>query len=71
VKRSVTVFLTGGQSQLLKLVLNAAGKRLLSSHRKLAVELTTTQATGGHSTLVSSRTVTFKTPAKHKRTRRG
>ncbi len=75
VKRTVTVgsasiSLAGGASQLVKIELNTTGKRLLASHHKLAAQLTTTEAgAGGHSTLVSRRTVTFKVPAK--RTRKG
>ncbi|HEV3093060.1 MAG TPA: nidogen-like domain-containing protein [Solirubrobacteraceae bacterium] len=68
---SATVTLTGGQSQLVKVALNATGKRLLASHHKLAARLTTTQITGGHSTVVSRRTVTFKTPANRKHKTKG
>jgi hypothetical protein len=69
---SVTVSLTGGQSELAKIALNAAGKRLLVSHHKLAARLTTTETgSGGHSTVLSSRTVTFKAPGKNKHKKKG
>jgi len=68
---SATVTLTGGQSKVVKVTLNAAGKRLLSSRHKLTAQLTTTQTTGGHSTVLSRRTVMFKAPrkAKHRKKR--
>ena len=61
----------GGQSKVVKVTLIAAGKRLLSSRHKLTTQLTTAQATGGHSTVLSRRTVTFKAPARHKHKKKG
>jgi hypothetical protein len=63
---SATISLAGGQSQLVKIALNATGKRLLSRHHKLAAELTTTQTTNGHSTVLSHTVVTFKASGKIK-----
>ena len=61
---SVTVSLTDGKSEFVKISLNAAGKRLLASHHKLTAQLTTT---AGQGTVISRRTVTFRAAAKHKR----
>jgi hypothetical protein len=75
-KRTVTVgsmaiTLTGGKSQVVKLALNATGRRLLTSHHKLAAQFTTTDVTGGHSTVLTRHYVTFKVPARHKHKSKG
>jgi hypothetical protein len=58
---SASVTLTAGQSQTVRIGLNATGKRLLASHHGLKVTLRVTEATGGSaSTTVSTQTVTFK-----------
>jgi hypothetical protein len=76
VKRTVTVgsetiSLTGGQSEVAKVALNATGKRLLASRHKLAAQLTTIQTTSGHSTVLSHAVVTFKASGKIKHKKKG
>jgi hypothetical protein len=65
-----TVSVAGGKAKLLKVMLNANGRHLLALRHRLAVKLTTSEATAGRQRKVlAQRTVTFK--ARGKRGRNG
>jgi hypothetical protein len=67
---SASVVLQAGQTQVVRIPLNSAGKRLLSGRHKLSVKLTVDQSQSG-SGVISSQTVTFKAPGKKKSKDRG
>jgi hypothetical protein len=61
-----TVTVAAGKHKVIKISLNAAGRRLLSQHHMLKTKLTITQSVGRKTISVATRTVTFKAN-KHKR----
>jgi hypothetical protein len=63
---TATVTLAAGQSEIVHVKLNAAGRRLLSSRHELSVKLTVTQRTSGATVVISSQTLNFKVPSKRK-----
>jgi hypothetical protein len=57
-----TVQLGAGQHRIVRIELNATGRRLLAVHRKLSTMLQVTQATGDKTTVILDRPITFRAP---------
>jgi hypothetical protein len=63
---AANVTLAAGQTKLVRLTLNGAGKRLLAHRRSLQARLDVSQATGDARIGLIGRTVTFTQPRRHR-----